>query len=452
MALLEWSSAHATGNPEVDGAHRLLIDHVNSIAARQPAGSPEQDELIQALVQLYRMMADAARSAEAARQAKSRYLATVSHEIRTPLDAIIGLTHLAGLAASSERQRKLLQQSSQSAQHLMQITNDVLDLAKIESGKFAIVHADFSLEQVIDSALAMIRQKADDKGLALAVSIAPPLRGPVVGDALRIRQMLLNYLGNAVKFTETGTITCRAVPLAEAGGQITLRIEIEDSGKGIDAGRLAQLFQPFEQAEAGIALNCGTGLGLAVTRRLAELMGGSAGATSEPGRGSRFWFTVQLMRGEPTAHTAPSGSTDLAATALHALKASCAGARVLVVEDEPINLAVMLALLQSAFRHTHFAKDGEGAIALARHTRFDLILMDMQLPGLDGAAASRQIRALPLNATTPIIAITANACEEDRQTCLAAGMSDFLTKPVAPERLYSAARRWLMPAPAQVAG
>jgi signal transduction histidine kinase len=174
MALLEWSSAHATGNPEVDGAHRLLIDHVNSIAARQPAGSPEQDELIQALVQLYRMMSDAARSAEAARQAKSRYLATVSHEIRTPLDAIIGLTHLAGLAASSERQRKLLQQSSQSAQHLMQITNDVLDLAKIESGKFAIVHADFSLEQVIDSALAMIRQKADDKGLALAVSIARP--------------------------------------------------------------------------------------------------------------------------------------------------------------------------------------------------------------------------------------------------------------------------------------
>ena len=449
MALLEWSSAHATGNPEVDGAHRLLIDHVNSIAARQPAGSPEQDELIQALVQLYRMMSDAARSAEAARQAKSRYLATVSHEIRTPLDAIIGLTHLAGQAASSERQRKLLQQSSESAQHLMQITNDVLDLAKIESGKFAIVHADFSLEQVIDSALAMIRQKAEDKGLALAVSIAPPLHGPLVGDALRIRQILLNYLGNAVKFTETGTITCRAVALAESGGQITLRIEIEDSGKGIEAGRLAQLFQPFEQAEAGIALNCGTGLGLAVTRRLAELMGGSAGATSEPGRGSRFWFTVQLKRGEPTAHT---DSTDLAATALHALKACCANARVLVVEDEPINLAVMLALLQSAFHHTHFAKDSEGAIKLAQHTRFDLILMDMQLPGLDGAAASRQIRALPLNATTPIIAITANACEKDRQACLAAGMSDFLTKPVSPERLYSAARRWLTPASAHVTG
>ena len=181
-------------------------------------------------------------------------------------------------------------------------------------------------------------------------------------------------------------------------------------------------------------------------------MGGSAGATSEPGRGSRFWFTVQLKRGEPTAHTAASGSTDLAVTALDALKASCANARVLVVEDEPINLAVMLALLQSAFRHTHFAKDGEGAIALARHTRFDLILMDMQLPGLDGAAASRQIRALPLNATTPIIAITANACEQDRQACLAAGMSDFLTKPVSPERLYSAARRWLMPASAHVTG
>lgn len=189
-----------------------------------------------------------------------------------------------------------------------------------------------------------------------------------MGDALRIRQMLLNYLGNAIKFTETGTITCRAVALPESGSQITLRIEIEDSGKGIEAGRLAQLFQPFEQAEAGIALNCGTGLGLAVTRRLAELMGGSASATSEPGRGSRFWFLVQLkLRRSPAAHTAASGNADLAVTALDALKASCANARVLVVEDEPINLAVMLALLQSAFRRTHFAKDGEGAIKLAAH-------------------------------------------------------------------------------------
>jgi len=446
VALLVWSSKYETGNSEVDESYRLLVERVNDIAAQR--SDHKKDELIQSLAKLYVMMADRAHSAETANRAKSRHLANISHEIRSPLGAVIGLTHLAECEATSETQRQLLKQSSHSAHHLMQIINDVLDLAKIESDKFIIRQTDFHLDQVIDSAIAIVRQQAESKGLNLSVFIDPALHGPFVGDAVRIRQMLLNYLINAAKFTARGAITCRATCVAESNSSVTLRIEVDDTGKGIKRAELARLFQPFEQAAPGIEFNAGTGLGLAITRRLAELMGGTTGARSRPGFGSTFWFSIELARGRQGAKR-ESVSLPVDSEVLTLLKASYANARLLVVEDDPINRAVMIAFLRKVFRRTEFAQDGAQAVELAQDNKFDLILMNIQLPKLNGLEASKIIRGQPLHANTPIVAITANVFEEDKQACLDAGMTDFLSKPVSHDLLFSTLLRGLISAQAQ---
>ncbi len=441
MALLVWSPQYETGKSEIDEPHRLLIERVNDIAAQR--SDHAQDELIQSLVKLYMTMADRARSAEASNREKSRYLANVSHEIRTPLSAVIGLSHLAAREATSETQRRLLKQSCQSAHHLMQVINDVLDLAKVESDKFVIGQADFHLAQVIDSAVAIVRHQAESKGLHLSVHVDSALHGPLLGDAFRIRQMLLNYLSNATKFTATGSVTCRASCIAESNDSVTLRVEIEDTGKGIESAELARLFQPFEQASPGIDLNGGTGLGLAITRRLAQRMGGTTGAISRAGYGSTFWFSIRLARGGQDAMPERVG-LPAASDVSSLLKASYANARLLVAEDDPINRAVMMAFLRKIFRDTEFAQDGVQAVELARHKKFDLILMNMRLPKLDGLEVSKTIRRQSLHANTPIIAIAAHVFGEDKQACIDAGMTDFLPRPFSQDLLFSILLRGLM--------
>ena len=377
--------------------------------------------------------------ADTANRAKSAFLANMSHEIRTPLNAVIGLTYLLRQDPLTAVQQQRLDKIDTAAQHLLAVINDILDLSKIEAGHLRLEQTDFELLGLIEEVRRLMADSAQAKGLALRVE-APGQALWLRGDATRLRQALLNYTGNALKFTERGSV-CLAVHVLDAGDPATLRFEVIDTGVGIAAEQLPQLFETFSQADASTSRRFGgTGLGLAITRRLVRLMGGEAGAESEPGRGSRFWFTVQLPRGQAHAggHRMPQGN-DIEAR----LRQRHAGARVLLVEDNPINREVAEVLLAEVGLVVDAVETGRAALQAVDHQRYDLVLMDMQLPELDGPEATRLIRAQPRHAGLAILAMTANAFAEDRRTCLAAGMNDFVTKPVSPQDLYAALLRWL---------
>ncbi len=387
-------------------------------------------------------LAEARDAAERASLAKSSFLANMSHEIRTPMNAILGLAHLLRKEIAEPRQLERLDKIHNAALHLLAIINDILDISKIEAGKLQLESTEFGLDGVFDSICAMTGERAAAKGLRLVRDLGPGLDGRFVGDPLRLGQILLNFIGNAVKFTEHGEIALRAAVDRENGDETVVRFEVADTGIGIAPEALPRLFSAFEQADSStIRRFGGSGLGLAISRRLAELMGGEVGVSSVPGQGSRFWCTVRLRRvaGPAIPVAVAAGGEALEAE----LRRAHAGQRVLLAEDNEINREVVLELLSDIDLRVDAAEDGEQAVRRLRETPYDLVLMDVQMPVMDGLAAAREIRRLPGCETLPILALTANTYEEDIAACLAAGMNAHVAKPVDPDRLYRTLQAWL---------
>jgi len=439
-------------NQEMEGATRVLIETVmgmyDTLAHRTIQMTREISRRIKAEQDLQVTQRELIRlkdEAIAANAAKSTFLANMSHELRTPLNGIMGMINFAQQRMSDPTGYDQLDKAKHAADHLLAVINDILDISKIEANKLSLETTRFNLASVLESTNSMVGYKARAKGLDFVID-APfeLLNQTLLGDPLRLGQILINLTGNAVKFTRKGQVKViiRELDNSESSSSVAMRFEVKDSGIGVPQEAQTSLFSSFQQADASTTRKYGgTGLGLAICKQLVQLMGGKIGLVSKPDFGSTFWFELEL----------PKGGDELAdeevvffEDAEKTLIAEFSGVRILVAEDDEINQEVARCLLEDIGLVIDLAKDGQQAIDLAKQNHYALILMDMQMPNVNGINASIAIRnGESRNRATPILAMTANAFAEDRSACLKAGMNDHISKPVVPEHLYSTLLKWL---------
>ncbi len=460
-----WLYGNAIAQREDDGGvlwHGFLTDISEQIRNEQEL-SNHRNHLEVLVAERTTELAAATQAAEAASLAKSAFLANMSHEIRTPMNAIIGLTYLVQSNTTEPEQQARLQKVAFAAEHLLSVINNVLDFSKIEAGKLKLDHSSFKVGDVLENISGLLAQTAAEKALNVQVELDPQLlTQTLMGDPQRISEVLLNFAGNAVKFTDAGFVRLSARVEQDEGSALKLRFEVQDSGIGIAEDTQARLFQDFEQADSSTTRRYGgTGLGLAICRRLADLMHGEVGVSSAPGLGSCFWFSLRVdkigaalpganhLQAPPTTPLAEPTLTGITSgAAARQLLSRFRGTRVLLAEDNNVNQEVAVALLGTAGIMVDVAENGQQALDMLANPDgggdYALVLMDVQMPVMDGLDATRAIRARPGGQTIPILAMTANAFAEERERCLGAGMNDHVAKPVVAEQLFTTLHQWLV--------
>jgi signal transduction histidine kinase/CheY-like chemotaxis protein len=423
---------YQTRLPELgDSELGALARHINSLAHGLAHASQQQQHAMGLLIK-------AREESEQANRAKSEFLAMMSHELRTPMNGVLGMLQLLETTEMIQEQAEYAALASESTEHLLKVINDILDFSRIERGALELERITFNLVELIQSSAQVFQHSAQQRALSLEVELMPGLEQvQVQGDPTRIRQILVNLIGNALKFTEAGGIRLDVRWQALDSDVLWFTCAVHDSGIGISAERLEHMFDAFQQADNSISRRYGgTGLGLPIARTLAERMGGTLVAESEEGRGSTFTLELPLpFSRQPSP--AVQGSADLPGNGQ--------GQHVMLVEDNPVNQTVIEAMLRSLGYQVSLVGDGAQAVQLASQQLFDAVLMDCRLPIMDGYQATRQIRAQPGRAQLPIIALTANALQGDREACLNAGMNDYLAKPFKRVDLQRVLQRWLPP-------